>query len=112
MRTNAEIDDQLLSQVIACSGAKTKKEAINEALKFYLYRMALQKLDELREPSSWEENNATIYQELLQGARSDSHFHVYQIVLDNTQFLQLPLPSSALKATQVYRCYKNNLGRI
>ena len=47
--------------------------------------------------------NATIYQEVLQGARSDSHFHVYQIVLDNTQFLQLPLRSSALKSAQLYR---------
>jgi predicted nucleic acid-binding protein len=47
--------------------------------------------------------NATIYQEVLQGAKSDSHFHVYQIVLDNTKFLQLPLYSSALEAAQLYR---------
>ncbi|MCA0231957.1 MAG: type II toxin-antitoxin system VapB family antitoxin [Bacteroidetes bacterium] len=56
MRTNIEIDDKLLSQVMEFSGAKTKKEAINEALKFYLYRMALQKLEELRGPGSWEGN--------------------------------------------------------
>ncbi|TAE36831.1 MAG: type II toxin-antitoxin system VapB family antitoxin [Runella slithyformis] len=56
MRTNVEIDDELLSQVMAFSGTKTKKEAINEALKYYLYRIALQKLDEIRGPGAWEGN--------------------------------------------------------
>jgi Arc/MetJ family transcription regulator len=56
MRTNIDIDDQLLSQVMAFSGAKTKKEAINEALKYYLYRVALKKLEEMRGPGAWEGN--------------------------------------------------------
>jgi Arc/MetJ family transcription regulator len=56
MRTNIEIDDRLLSQVMEFSGAKTKKEAIDEALKYYLYRIALQKLEEMRGPGAWEGN--------------------------------------------------------
>ena len=32
MRTNIEIDDKLLSEVMALTGAKTKKQAIHEAL--------------------------------------------------------------------------------
>lgn len=56
MRTNVEIDDELLAKVMALSGAKTKKEAIDEALKHLLYRMALRKLEEIRGPGAWEGN--------------------------------------------------------
>ena len=56
MRTNIEIDDELLAKVMALSGAKTKKEAIDEALKHFLYRIALRKLEEIRGPGAWEGN--------------------------------------------------------
>ena len=32
MRTNIEIDDKLLQEAMALTGAKTKKEAVNDAL--------------------------------------------------------------------------------
>lgn len=47
--------------------------------------------------------NATIYQEVLQGAKSDGHFHVYQIVMDNAKFLELPLRFTSLDAARLYR---------
>ncbi|TAE36830.1 MAG: PIN domain nuclease [Runella slithyformis] len=47
--------------------------------------------------------NATILQEVLQGAKSDGHFHVYEIVLANTTFLQLDLRAAAINAAQLYR---------
>jgi predicted nucleic acid-binding protein len=47
--------------------------------------------------------NATILQEVLQGAKTDSHFHIYQIVLTNTEFLKLDLQEIAIVAAQLYR---------
>ena len=32
MRTNIEIDDELMAEAMAAIGAKTKREAVNEAL--------------------------------------------------------------------------------
>lgn len=36
MRTNIDIDDELLAQTMRDSGATTKKEAVEVALKFYV----------------------------------------------------------------------------
>lgn len=47
--------------------------------------------------------NATILQEVLQGAKTDSHFHIYQIVLTNTEFLKLDLQETAIAAARLYR---------
>lgn len=58
MRTNIDIDDKLLAKAMEMSGVKTKKEAVNQALKEWIYRTALKKLDELRGPDSWEGNLA------------------------------------------------------
>jgi Arc/MetJ family transcription regulator len=33
LRTNIDIDDKLLARAMSMSGAKTKKEAVNQALK-------------------------------------------------------------------------------
>jgi len=56
MRTNIEINDDLLAQVIELSGAKTKREAIELALKNWVHTLLLQKLEEIRGPGAWEGN--------------------------------------------------------
>lgn len=48
MRTNIDIDDKLLAQAMDMSGVKTKKEAVNQALKDWIYKMALKRLREMR----------------------------------------------------------------
>ena len=53
MRTNIDIDDNLLAQAMEMSGAKTKKEAVNLALKDWVYVMALKKVEEFRGPGVW-----------------------------------------------------------
>jgi Arc/MetJ family transcription regulator len=56
MRTNIDIDDKLLAKAMVLSGARTKKEAINEALKSWIYQIRLLQLEELRGPGAWEGN--------------------------------------------------------
>ncbi len=56
MRTNIDIDDKLLAKAMEMSGVKTKKEAVNQALKEWIYRNALKKLEVLRGPGCWEGN--------------------------------------------------------
>ena len=48
MRTNIEIDDNLLAQAMEMSGAKTKKELVNQALKDLVYKLALKRLRDMR----------------------------------------------------------------
>ncbi len=38
MRTNIEIDDKLLAEAMALSGAKTKRATIEETLRFFVRR--------------------------------------------------------------------------
>ncbi len=67
MRTNIEIDDQLIKKYIKLSGAKTKKEAVNDALEKgidYYSRLEILKLrgkvkwegdlDQMRTYDKWE----------------------------------------------------------
>ena len=53
MRTNIEIDDELMSKALKYSKLKTKKEIINEALTQYVkYQMRL-KLASLKGKAKW-----------------------------------------------------------
>ena len=53
MRTNIEIDDELMSQALKYSKLKTKKEVINQALSEYVkYQMRL-KLASLKGKVKW-----------------------------------------------------------
>ena len=53
MRTNIEIDDELMSKALKYSKLKTKKEIINEALSEYVkYQMRL-KLASLKGKVKW-----------------------------------------------------------
>ena len=56
MRTNIDIDDQIIAQIFTYGGQKTKKEVVNEALKLYLRKIIFEKLEEMRGPGSWEGN--------------------------------------------------------
>ncbi|GAB4234857.1 MAG: hypothetical protein Tsb0034_08740 [Ekhidna sp.] len=68
MRTNIDIDDDLLKEMMQLSGAKTKKEAIHDALektRAYYSRLGLLELrgkvewvgdlEEMRTYDKWEE---------------------------------------------------------
>ncbi|MCB1446096.1 MAG: type II toxin-antitoxin system VapB family antitoxin [Rhizobiaceae bacterium] len=49
MRTNIDIDDALVREAMALSGAKTKKAAIEEAMQFFIRLKNQRKaLDEIR----------------------------------------------------------------
>ena len=54
MRTNIDIDDDLMAQALAASGARTKKEAVTRALET-MVRLARQKeIRHLRGALEWE----------------------------------------------------------
>lgn len=54
MRTNIEIDDQLLAEAMIASGSRTKKDAVHRALDL-LVRLARQrKIGELRGKLPWD----------------------------------------------------------
>ncbi len=48
MRTNIDIDDKLMADAIARSGLPTKKAVVEEALRVYLQRLAIEDLRALR----------------------------------------------------------------
>lgn len=55
MRTNIDIDEELMKEVMALTGAKTKKQAVEEALKDQLRRKkAAHALLALRGKIEWE----------------------------------------------------------
>ncbi len=54
MRTNIELDDQLLSQVKNLSQSKTKRETVERALRVYLRWLKRQELIALRGKVTWE----------------------------------------------------------
>lgn len=54
MRTNIVIDDQLMAQAMKASGCKTKKEAVEEALKLLVRRSEQQEIRNLRGRVHWE----------------------------------------------------------
>lgn len=55
MRTNIDIDDELLWEAMALTGAKTKKQAVNEALRDQVrQRRAIKSLLSLKGKVEWE----------------------------------------------------------
>jgi Arc/MetJ family transcription regulator len=56
MRTNIEIDDQLLKRVMRSSGSPTKKAAVDTALRRYMQMEEQAKIRELWGTVEWEGN--------------------------------------------------------
>lgn len=56
MRTNIVIDDDLLSDAIKLSGAKTKREAVELALKSLIKLKKQEKIKNYRGKLKWEDN--------------------------------------------------------
>lgn len=56
MRTNIDIDDDLLADVMERSEAKTKKEAVEMALQLFRRMLAQRDLLELRGKIKWDGN--------------------------------------------------------
>ncbi len=54
MRTNIEIDDKLMRQVMRSSGARTKKDAVDEALRLLVRLKGQAGIRELRGKIQWE----------------------------------------------------------
>lgn len=54
MRTNIDIDQKVLDEVIERSGLMTKRAAVNEALKEYLRLLKLKELAILQGQIQWE----------------------------------------------------------
>ena len=54
MRTNINIDDQLIAQTMQATGIKTKKEAVEQGLKLLLQKAQQQQLRKLRGKLNWE----------------------------------------------------------
>lgn len=56
MRTNIDIKDTLMEEAIRLSESKTKKEAVERALEFYIRMLKQRRLLELRGKVTWEGN--------------------------------------------------------
>jgi Arc/MetJ family transcription regulator len=54
MRTNIEIDDQLMRQAMRCSGARTKKAAVEAGLRLLAETYAQGSIRKLRGKVNWE----------------------------------------------------------
>ena len=54
MRTNIELDDQLIKQALQISRLKTKKDVVHEALKQYIASLKRKQILSLREENTWE----------------------------------------------------------
>ncbi|TYR35566.1 type II toxin-antitoxin system VapB family antitoxin [Sphingobacterium phlebotomi] len=54
MRTNIELDEQLIKQALHISRLKTKKDVVHEALKQYVASLKRKNILSLREESTWE----------------------------------------------------------
>jgi Arc/MetJ family transcription regulator len=54
MRTNIEIDDQLMNDALQASGAKTKREAVELGLKTLIQLRGQEKARELKGKITWE----------------------------------------------------------
>jgi Arc/MetJ family transcription regulator len=53
MRTNIVIDDELMNEAIALSGARSKREAVQQALEMFVRIRAQAGLKELRGKINW-----------------------------------------------------------
>ena len=58
MRTNIEIDDQLMQKAMQLSNTKTKKETVEQALKALIQREQQRKILKLKGSVVWEGNLA------------------------------------------------------
>lgn len=56
MRTNIEIDDELMKDALKATGVKTKKEAVELGLKTLVRLRAQERARELRGKITWEGN--------------------------------------------------------
>ncbi len=56
MRTNIDIDDDLLKEAINLTGSKSKKEMVNRALEEIIKVEKIKKLRSLRGKVKWEGN--------------------------------------------------------
>ena len=56
MRTNIVIDDQLMQQALQLSGAKSKKETVEQGLKLLVQLHQQQQVRQLRGKLHWEGN--------------------------------------------------------
>jgi Arc/MetJ family transcription regulator len=54
MRTNIDIDDRLMRQAMRSSGARTKRAAVEEALRLLIQTKAQKSLRRLRGKVAWE----------------------------------------------------------
>lgn len=54
MRTNIDIDNDLLNEILKKTPLKTKKAAVNAALKEYVRKLKLKELADLRGNVNWE----------------------------------------------------------
>lgn len=54
MRTNIELDDQLVEKALLISSFKTKKDVIHEALRLYVASLERKRLLMLRGKGVWE----------------------------------------------------------
>jgi len=54
MRTNIEIDDELMKQALKMSDLKTKKDVVNEALRVFVQREAQKQILKYRGKLKWE----------------------------------------------------------
>lgn len=54
MKTNIEVNEKLLHEAMALSGAKTAEEVIDRALDHLIYKLALKKLEAVRGPELWQ----------------------------------------------------------
>ena len=54
MRTNIEIDDQLMRQAMRSSGARTKRAAVEEALRLLVRTRGQASLRRLRGKAAWD----------------------------------------------------------
>ncbi len=53
MRTNIEINDDLMAQVMSATGLKTKKAVIERALNDLHYYFLIQEMEALRHSDTW-----------------------------------------------------------
>lgn len=56
MRTNIDINDDLMAKAMLATGLKTKKAVIEKALNDVYYYFLIQEMESLREPKTWEGN--------------------------------------------------------
>ena len=56
MRTNIDIDDELMEEILDKTTLKTKKEVVDKALREFLRKIRLRELAELSGKITWEGN--------------------------------------------------------